>query len=792
MRSTVPGTARAATGRAGEGGFPSAGRFGAAPGAASLECMSAASEHRQRVQLRATGIVQGVGFRPAAFRAALALGLAGFVRNDGGGVTIEVEGAPENVARFPEALRRALAPPARIECFASTPLPRTGDEAFRIVPSVASHAPAPAVPPDLAPCDACLAELRDPRDRRYRHPFVACTACGPRYSVLRALPYDRATTAMADFPLCAACAREYGDPADRRFHAEPIACPACGPRARFVEGDRSLVGDAAIAAAARALGEGGIVAVKGVGGYLLAVDAGNARAVDELRRRKRRPHKPLAVMARDLAHAERIARLDDAGRAALLSPARPIVVAPLREGAPLAPGIAPGLRDVGVFLAPSPLQQLLADDGPPLLVMTSGNASDEPIAVADDDARMRLAPIAGAFLLHDREIRRRVDDSVVRAIAGAAVPLRRARGFVPESLPLPAAAPPLLAVGGGAKSTVCLAQGGTAWLSAHLGDLAHPDVRAAFRAAIDELQAHAGVRPVAVAHDLHPDLPSTHWAQRSGLRRIPVQHHHAHFAACLAEHGRDEPALGVIFDGTGYGSDGTAWGGEFLVGRIGGVVRAAHLAPLLLAGGEAAIRAPWRLGLAALHAAGEPLDAIDGPSAREHDAVSRLLRCGTACVPSTGAGRWFDAVAALCGLCTTATFDGQAAMLLEAAADPGELPPLPFELRGGEQVDLRPAIRAIATARRRGVRAGVVAARFHETLAHAVATCCARLRDDGAPRLAVLSGGCFQNRRFAERTAELLAARGFEVLQHRRVPPNDGGLALGQAAVAAHLLAREG
>lgn len=760
---------------------------------ADTHSAEASCRTRQRLHLRATGIVQGVGFRPTVYRIAQALELGGFVRNEADGVAIEVEGGAAFVARFAHELRRALRPPARIDTLATCTLPPTGENQFRIRASDASaNVFTPAIPPDLAPCDACLAEMRDPGNRRRGHAFVSCVGCGPRYSVMRGLPYDRRLTTMASFPLCAECAGEYGDPADRRFHAEPIACPSCGPRLSFRSGGAVFEGDAALDAALRALRQGAIVAVKGVGGYVLAADATDEDAVARLRERKRRPHKPFAVLVRDLAHAETVGQLDPCAWNALRSSARPIVIVPRKDDAPLAPSVAPGLRDIGLFLPPSPLQQLLADRGPPLLVMTSGNVSDEPIAFRDAEALLRLAAVADAFLLHDRAIERRTDDSVVRPIGGHAVPIRRARGYVPQPVRLATAGPAVLAVGGGGKNTVCLARGRDAWLSAHIGDLDHPEGWAAFRETVVDLQRMLGVSPVVVAHDLHPDLPPTRWAERSGLRRIGVQHHHAHLAACLAEHGMEGPALGVIFDGTGYGADGTLWGGEFLVGGLRGFERLAHLVPLPLPGGEAAIRAPWRAALAALHAAGESADLLVAQGERERAAVAGLLRSDVACPRSTGAGRWFDAVAALCGLCSVASYDGQAAMLLEAAAAREILPPYPFELQADDQVDLRPTIRAIARDLRHGVYPGAVAARFHETVAAAIDTCCARLLEAGAPRLAVLSGGCFQNRRLTERTAALLTARGFHVLQHRQVPPNDGGLALGQAAIASQLLAREG
>lgn len=751
---------------------------------------------RARRAVRVRGTVQGVGFRPAMYRLAHALELGGFVHNDGEGVWLEIEGDPPALARFLTALPSALPPAARVESLETVELEPRGERRFRIAPSPArrtgasAEAAAAELPIDAAPCEACLRELSDPADRRHRYPFVNCTDCGPRYTIARALPYDRSRTTMAAFALCPACRREYEDPADRRFHAEPNACPTCGPRARWLEAGATAEGDAAVRIAADRLRRGAIVAVKGAGGYALAVDATNAPAVERLRRRKRRPHKPLAVMARDPTHAARIAHLAPRTEEALRAPARPIVLLPRRDPSPLAPGVAPGLVEVGVFLPPTPLQLLLARDGPPLLVMTSGNRASEPIARDDEEALTALAGIADAWLMHDRPIHARADDSVLRPMAGGLVPVRRARGFVPTALELPVpCARPVLAVGAESRSTVCLAHGRRAVLSPHLGRLSEAGGYAFFREAAEHLATLLGVAPERVAHDLHPDHRSTRWALASGLPRVGVQHHHAHVAACLAEHGHAGPALGVAFDGTGYGADGGVWGGEVLAVAGARARRVAHLRPLALAGGEAAIREPWRVALAALADAGLDADRLEVDPARRA-AVARLIARGTARVESTGAGRWFDAVAALCGLRHAVSYDGQAAIELEAlaAGHPDAPAPYPHALRpegDALEIDLRPCVRAIASDLRRGVERARIAARFHETLAAAVAETCARARDDGAPATVALSGGCFLNRRLTERCLARLEARGFAVRIHRRVPPNDGGLALGQAAIAA-------
>jgi hydrogenase maturation protein HypF len=541
---------------------------------------------------------------------------------------------------------------------------------------------------------------------------------------------------------------------------------------------------------------GAIVAVKGVGGFLLAVDGSDEAAVARLRARKQRPHKPLALMARDLDQVARVASLGPVEREALLGPARPIVLVRRRADAAVAAGVAPGLAELGVMLPSTPLQQLLVDDGPPLQVMTSGNASDEPIAKDNDDALARLAGVADGFLLHDRAIHTRDDDSVVRVVAGGTQPVRRARGLVPEPIALGFAAPPVLAVGGQLKAAVCWVRDGQAHLSQHLGDLDSLAARQLFEETIAKLGRLLAVEPALVAHDLHPDYASTRWALAAPHPRCGVQHHHAHVAACLAEHGRRERAIGVAFDGTGCGPDGSLWGGELLLFDLAGFVRLGHLRPLALPGGEAAIRQPWRLALAALLDAGEPPSVIERLLGRvataQRRAVQELIARRVATPLATGAGRWFDAVAALAGVRDEVSYEGQAAAELESAcaASGAAVEPYPFAVDDGApfQVDLRPTVRAIAAALQAGASAALVAARFHETLARVVRAACLRARAAGAPPLVALSGGCFQNRRLSERAQALLEEAGFEVLVHRRVPPSDGGLALGQAAVASYRL----
>ncbi|AKU90146.1 [NiFe] hydrogenase metallocenter assembly protein HypF [Vulgatibacter incomptus] len=732
-----------------------------------------------------------MGMRPSVYRLASALELGGMVRNELGSVWIEVEGPQDRVSAFVRDLPGSLALPARVDELEASPLAPLGEDRFVIAETLTGAATAPpaAIPADLGPCDACLRELEDPDGRRHRHPFINCTSCGPRYTVVRSLPYGRERTAMRPFTLCDPCAREFEDPADRRFHAEPSSCPTCGPRLSFVHSvsDERAFGEEALSAAAKALRSGAIVAVKGAGGFVLACDATRDEAVAKLRERKHRPHKPFAVMGRDLAALEAVALLDDDERSSLRSPERPIVLCRKRDGSPLSSRVAPALGDVGVFLPPTPLQHLLLADGPPLQVMTSGNRGGAPIARTNDEALAALHGIADAFLLHDREIEVRADDSVVRMIGRERAPIRRARGFVPDSIRLPVDGPPLLAVGAGEKNTVCLAGGGRAWLSPHLGDLDHPDVLEVFREAIARLSRFAGIQPTAVVHDLHPDLRSTRWARESGLPCIPVQHHHAHVASCLAEHGRTGPVLGVAFDGTGLGTDGTMWGGEILLADLQRCERIAHLRPLPLAGGEAAIRQPWRLALAALLDAGESVNRLKWVGPRLEPA-RRILEHGSPPL-ATGAGRWLDGVASLCRLREEITYEGQAATELESAAS--SCPPQPafaFDFTG-TRIDLRPAIRELVRELDRGVGVPVLAARFHATLAAAIHVACRRARDEGGPSVVALTGGCFQNRRLSDEATAHLESDGFEVLHHRLVPANDGGISLGQAAIGSRLLA---
>jgi hydrogenase maturation protein HypF len=705
----------------------------------------------ERRRFRVAGIVQGVGFRPFVYGLARRHALRGFVLNDGAGVVVEAEGEPAELDAFARALQDEAPSLARVQGVVAERIAPRGDVEFTIAASRPTGRSAP-IPPDVATCDDCLRELFDPVDRRYRYPFVNCTQCGPRFTIVRSVPYDRPNTTMAGFPLCADCRREYEDPADRRFHAEPIACPVCGPQL-------SLPLEDAVAL----LRDGAILAVKGLGGYHLACDAANEEAVARLRARKHREEKPFALMTSAPAT---LAEVDDAEAALLRSRERPIVLLRRLADAPVAPSVAPGNPWLGVMLPYTPLHHLLVGDFGGTLVMTSGNRSDEPIAHEDGEARERLGPIADAFLAHDRPIHRRCEDSVVRV----SFPVRRSRGFAPSALPLPIAAPrAVVAAGAELKSTFCVVRGADAFVSPHLGDL---DTELAYRAFLGDLDLFLGmldVDPEVIAHDLHPEYLATKWALEQDADLVGVQHHHAHAAACLAEHGETGPALALVFDGTGYGTDGTLWGGELLRCDLMSFERVAHLEPVPLPGGEAAIREPWRVAAVYLERLGLPVPFERWPAVRESLKVNAPL--------SSGMGRLFDAVAALLGVRERVTYEGQAAIELEQLA--GAVPAEPYPWRFGDA-------NALVTSCHEDLEGGrdrrEIAAAFHEAVAAGAAAACAQA---GGPRTVVLSGGTFQNLRLLDSTRSRLEALGFRVLTHRLVPPNDGGISFGQAAVAA-------
>jgi hydrogenase maturation protein HypF len=735
----------------------------------------------ERIQVRLKGIVQGVGFRPFVYNLALRLNLAGYVLNDSSGLIAEVEGERAAIEAFLGALDSEHPPLAWIQDRAVTSLPPTGDREFRIRPSVAETGKFALISPDIATCAPCLADCTEPGNRRYGYAFTNCTNCGPRYTIIRDIPYDRPHTTMASFTMCAQCRAEYENPADRRFHAQPNACPVCGPEL-----------SAGIEEAQRRLADGEILAIKGLGGFHLACDAHNAAAVGRLRARKRRSDKPFAVMVGSLKAAREICEVDDGAARTLSGPRHPIVVLPRAPckigGGGLPDGIAPGNPTLGVMLPYTPLHHLLFRSAAfRALVMTSGNLSEEPIVVENHDARERLGGVADWFLVHNRDIYMRADDSVVRRFEGEDRVMRRSRGYAPETLDVGRDLPELLASGGELKNVFCLTKGTHAILSQHIGDLENYETLVFFEETLANLKKLFRVTPRAVAYDLHPGYLSTKYALGlAGLEKIGVQHHHAHIASCMAENGLTGEAIGVAMDGTGYGLDGAIWGGEFLLASYAGFERRAHLRYVPLAGGDAAVRQPWRSALGYAGAA-ERLLADAGGHVAEHldeqrvRAVQRMIATGTNTVMTSSCGRLFDAVAALIGLRTEVNFEGQAAIELEAIVDPSCEERYEFDI-GGEELDFRPMMESIAKER---TAPSVVAARFHNTLAGAIREMCLRMRRESGIGRVCLSGGTFQNMRLLGLVARALRASGFELFLHRRVPPNDGGIALGQAVIAA-------
>jgi hydrogenase maturation protein HypF len=744
----------------------------------------------QRYCIRVTGVVQGVGFRPFVYGLALRFGLVGVVGNDSSGVFIEVEGEPTSLDAFTQALRTEAPPLAHIETVDVTTAPPQHTTEFVIVHSQAQSGANTLVSPDLCTCDDCLRELLDPANRRYRYPFINCTNCGPRFTIIADIPYDRPKTTMAAFPMCPACEAEYTDPLDRRFHAQPNACPECGPHVWLEVGEAPIEEDA-ITEAQRMLRTGQIVAVKGLGGFHLACDATNPDAVTTLRKRKHRQAKPLAVMVGTLPQAEALGRIN-AGEAQLLtSRERPIVLVPKRQNTLLADGIAPGNPLVGLMLPYTPLHTLLLEGMPPL-IMTSGNISGEPIIYANDAARESLKHVADAFLLNDRDIHTRCDDSVMRVWAGTELPVRRSRGYAPFPVRLPHEAPTVLATGGELKATFCLTKGRYAFMSQHLGDMENFETLHAFNEAVAHFQQLFRVTPQAIAADIHPSYLSVKWAnEQSTLPVIPVQHHHAHIAAVMAEHGHTERVIGFSFDGTGYGTDGAIWGGEVLLADFSGFTRAYHLAYVPLPGGDAAVKRPYRTGLAHLHAAGLPwgedLPAVAACPPTERAIVQRQLERGLNAPPTSSIGRLFDAVASLIGVRQHVHYEGQAAIELEALAAAGVVERYTFAITANT-FDAAPVIKAIVGDLQRGVGREVIAAKFHNSLAHLIEALSLRLRQTHQITTVALSGGVFQNATLLGLVVPQLHAHGFETLIHRVVPPNDGGLALGQAIIASHTL----
>jgi len=753
-----------------------------------------------RRRIRVGGVVQGVGFRPFVHRLATELGLTGHVGNDTEGVFLEVEGATKALELFEARLTTEAPPLARIFTVEAMAVEPHYDTAFVIVESQSHNSGSTFVSPDVAVCDDCLGELLNPADRRWRYPFTNCTNCGPRFTITLGLPYDRPRTTMRDFALCPTCAGEYDDPSDRRFHAQPVACAECGPRLWF-EGRRGTVDgtDAALAAAQEVLARGGIVAIKGLGGYHLACDATSHDAVSELRRRKHRMEKPLAVMVPDVQAAHALAWIDHEEEALLASPERPIVLLGKRDGTALTEQVAPGNPVIGLLLPYTPLHHLLFQRVPgldtavpTLLVMTSGNLTDEPICYDDADARDRLGPIADAWLVHDRPIHVPCDDSVVRMADGAEMPIRRSRGYAPLPFRLPFEVAPILAMGGELKNTFCVASGHHAWVSQHIGDMGSLATLAAFERSIRQFGDMYRIDPQFVAADAHPGYQTSRWAdEETGLPVAAVQHHHAHIAALMVEHGvpADERVVGFAFDGTGYGTDGAIWGGEVLIAGYDGFVRATHLRNVPLPGGDAAIRKPFRAALAHLWAAGidwaDDLPPVQQASASEREVLRRQLERDVHCVPSSSMGRLFDAVSSLLGVRHVASYEAQAAIELEWLAERHLHAARPYRFAiSHDEIDPTPVLRALVDDSRAGHAAGPMAAGFHVAVAALVAETAVRLRrQTGIDRVA-LSGGVFQNVLLLRLVKAELANHDITVLTHRLVPPNDAGLALGQAAVA--------
>ena len=744
-----------------------------------------------------SGIVQGVGFRPFVHGLACALDLRGFVRNAAGGVEIEVEGEDAAIARFLAELSTRTPPRARIDSVSTLPRLARGDDEFRIEASSVEVQGAVSVSPDIATCDDCLRELFDPADRRHRYPFINCAQCGPRLTIVRAAPYDRQRTTMSGFGMCAQCRAEYDDPRDRRFHAEAIACSSCGPRLRLLDGaGRLMPCQDPLAEAIAALRSGGIVAVKGLGGFHLACDASDVAAVSALRRRKLRDAKPFALMARDLAAAGELGEISDSERRALTLPARPIVLLRARSDAPVAPAVAPGLAVLGVMLPYTPVHHLILSDMPHAVVMTSGNRSDEPIVWDDAEAAARLAGIADVVLTNDRGIETRCDDSVARVIGPGISWVRRSRGEAPRQLSLRTPlARPTLAVGGHLKAASALGDGRRVVPSHHLGDLDDYETYRAYTNAIAHYQRLFRIMPQRIVRDRHPDYASTRYAievaKETGMEVLAVQHHHAHMASCMAEHGLAGPVIGVCFDGAGWGADDTIWGGEFLVGDEGNFRRAAHLSYVGMPGGEAAIREPWRMAVAHLiHA-----EAADGTlpvlrvDARRRRTVERMLERGLNTPMTSSAGRLFDAVAALAGVCERAGYEGQAAMMLESlASGVRSAGAYPFELATGSDalvIDHRPLIQAVAADVRAGIAPAIIARRFHSAMVEIVVAVCERIRAIDGLDCVVLSGGVFVNAILCVEACDALRGAGFHPYRHVSMPANDGGLCLGQLAIAA-------
>jgi hydrogenase maturation protein HypF len=746
-----------------------------------------------------TGVVQGVGFRPFVYALAKELSLSGWVRNTSAGVDIEVDGTEVALRRFTAALKEKAPPLARIDDVYVEFCPANGHTSFEIIPSQSVDEAFQPVSPDVSTCQDCLREVMDPADRRHRYPFTNCTNCGPRFTIIEDIPYDRPKTTMSPFEMCPDCAQEYADPLNRRFHAQPVACSICGPHVWLeVNGDRRAEREEALQVARQMLMEGKIVAIKGLGGFHLACDATNPAAVSELRQRKLRVDKPFAVMMADPDAIRAECIISDAEAQLLESIERPIVILQRKSGSSVVPQVAPGQDTLGVMLPYTPLHSLLLereDRFPRALVMTSGNLSEEPIATENEEALDRLSELADAFLMHDRGIRTRCDDSVVRVEDDKVYPLRRSRGYAPFPVHLSWDSPPLLAVGAELKNAFCLANGRYAFLSHHIGDLENYETLRSFEDGVEHYERLFRTKPILLAYDLHPDYMATRYAvERAGQEGLPacgVQHHHAHIAACMAENDLvdDPPVIGVAFDGTGYGTDGSIWGGEFLLTRYSNFERAFHLAYVPMPGGDAAVRQPWRLALAWLDQCGlawaedlAPVDAADDQSRRT---LRRMLDLDLNAPKTSSMGRLFDAISALTGVRQNVNYEAQAAIEFEALVDATEPGMYEFAINDGN-IDPAPLVAAVVTDLRAGIPVQKIAARFHNGISEMVVQVCKRMREQSGSRTVALSGGVWQNRVLLRRVHALLRESGFRVYIHRQVPANDGGICLGQAAVAVH------
>jgi hydrogenase maturation protein HypF len=763
---------------------------------------------RRRICLR--GIVQGVGFRPFVFTLAENIGIRGFILNSSSGVTIEAEGPAAAMDEFVRSLHHPP-PLAHIEEVTTADLYPLGDEVFEIKESLQTDGEFALISPDVATCDDCLRDIDDPENRRFGYPFTNCTNCGPRYTIIQDIPYDRPMTTMSGFRMCADCEAEYHDPANRRFHAQPNACPVCGPAVALAKSGTTFPAKDAYASgqksseifreARRLLSDGAIVAIKGLGGFQLACDAANEATVRELRRRKKRSDKPFALMARDIADVEKLCVVSDADRELLLGPQRPIVILKRRADAKVAADLAPGNNTFGVMLAYTPLHCLIFADRPgdpsefTALVMTSGNISDEPIVTSNEEAWQRLGKIADWFLLHNRGIYMRVDEAVARTFERRPRVLRRSRAYAPYPFDLGSDCTELLACGAELKNTFCLTKGHYAILSQHIGDLENYETLEFFKETLANLKKLFRVEPQAVAHDLHPRYMSSRFAAELSLPKIAVQHHHAHVASCMADNRIRDKVIGIAFDGTGYGTDGQIWGGEVLLADFRNFERRAHLRYIPLPGGDAAVRQTWRSGLSWLRESfgtqlPTDISLFQKTPAREIELVSRMITRGINTVRTSSCGRLFDAVASIIGLRHEVTFEGQAAIELEIAAQAGIEGVYSFDIDSSEpaQIDMRPAIREIMRDVQNNQPMGVIAARFHNTIAAMIAEMCQRIRASEKLNRVCLTGGTFQNLYLLEHAVTLLRKLRFEVFIHSAVPPNDGGIALGQAVIAHEIL----